>query len=37
MQTENFIKKYYNDGFVFPLEIFSEKEALGFRNQLENI
>ena len=37
MQTENFIKKYFNDGFVFPLEIFSEKEALGFRNQLENI
>ena len=37
MKIEKFIKKYHEDGFVFPIEIFSEKEALDFRDQLENI
>ena len=28
---------YRKDGYIFPMQIFSEKEALSYRNKLEKI
>ena len=30
-------ENYWKDGYIFPIEIFSEKEALSYRNKLETI
>ena len=30
-------ENYWKDGYIFPIEIFSEKEALSYRNKLEKI
>ena len=30
-------ENYRQDGYIFPIEIFSEKEALSYRNKLEKI
>ena len=30
-------QNYRKDGYIFPIEIFSKKEALSYRNKLEKI
>ena len=37
MVSEKIINQYWKDGFVFPINIFSESEALKFRENLEEI
>ena len=35
--SNNMIKKYKEDGFLFPINIFNYKEALNLRTELEKI
>ena len=30
-------ENYWKDGYIFPIEIFSEKEALSYRNNIQKI
>ena len=30
-------ENYWKDGYIFPIEIFSKKEALFYRNKLEKL